>query len=101
MNTDADKLGFDVVESATTSNQTTPESSNNPEKRIADTAEEVALFYKGIEVHIRNIELGENGNLTGRVSDFSNVCSTQYEALKLGQTLSFRYPHVQHVCKRT
>ncbi|MFY0677894.1 MAG: hypothetical protein JXR18_11475 [Neptuniibacter sp.] len=101
MNTDADKLGFDVVESATTSSQTTAESSNSPEKRIADTAGEVALFYKGIEVHIRNIELGVNGNLTGRVSDFTNVCSTQYEALKLGQTLSFRYPHVQHVCKRT
>lgn len=101
MNTEADKLGFDVVESVTTSNQTAAENSNSPEKRIADTAEEVALFYKGIEVHIKTISVDENGNLTGRVSDFTNVCSTQYEGLKLGQTLSFRYPHVQHVCTRT
>ncbi len=98
MDTDADKLGFEVVESATTNNKTTAESNNSPEKRIADTAEVVALVYKRIEVHIGNIELDENGNLTGRVSDFLNICSPQYEGLTLGQALSFRYPHVQHVC---
>ena len=100
MNTDADKLGFNVVEPATTNNPTNTDS-NSPEKRIADTAEEVALFYKGIEVYIQNIAVDENGNLTGRVANFSNVCSTQYEGLKLGQALSFRYSHVQHVCRRS
>ena len=100
MNTDADKMGFDVVESATTSNPIKTDS-NSPEKRIADTAEQVALFYKGIEVHVQTISVDENGNLTGRVANFSNVCSTQYEGLKLGQRLSFRYPHVQHIRKRT
>lgn len=101
MNTDADKMSFDVVKSATTRNQTTAEDSLPPEKRIADTAEEVTLFYKGIEVHVQTISVDEDGNLSGRVSDFVNVCSTQYEGLKLGQRLSFRYPHVQHIRKRT
>lgn len=95
MNTEADQLGFEIAGAQ-------PSSSNVntlAAKRLTDKAAEVALLYKGLEIYIRKIELDPEGYLVGQIADFSNVCSTQYEGLRLGQSLSFRHQHVQHISK--
>jgi len=99
MNTEADQLGFDIA-GAQASN-TDVNTDTLAAKRLADKAEEVALLYKGLEIYVRKIELAPEGYLVGQIADFSNVCSTQYEGLKLGQSLSFRHQHVQHISKHT
>ena len=97
MKTDADRLGFELSgKDPSTSQKSNVQDENNPERRIARNAEQVALLYKGQEIHLRYIELNKDGFLVGKVFEFSNACSNQYEGIKLGQKISFRYLHVQH-----
>ncbi|WP_415889600.1 hypothetical protein ACMXYV_17050 [Neptuniibacter sp. SY11_33] len=95
--TDADTLGFDLV--GPTPPNTNAAQSESPEQRIARTAIEVALLFKGQEVHLRDIKLNEDGTLKGEVSGFSNVCAREFESVRFGQSLSFRYQHIQHSTK--
>lgn len=96
MKTDADNMGFEVAGVEPTTAHS-PLDENSPEKRLVARANEVALVYKDREIHVRDITLDEHGFLVGQVSDFSNVCTTQYEGLRLGQTITFRHPHVHHL----
>lgn len=97
-NTDADTLGFNLVgPTPPNTNAAQPES---PEQRIARTAIEVALLFKEQEIHLRDIQLNEDGTLKGEVSGFSNVCAREFEGVRFGQTLSFRYPHIQHSTRK-
>ncbi|WP_415892803.1 hypothetical protein ACMXYN_16975 [Neptuniibacter sp. PT8_73] len=97
-NTDADTLGFDLVGPTPPNTNTAP--TESPEQRIARTAIEVALLFKGQEVHLRDIQLNEDGTLKGEVSGFSNVCAREFEGVRFGQSLSFRYPHIQHSTRK-
>lgn len=97
MNTEADQLGFEIAGSQSSNSDVNTDVL--AAKRLADKAEEVALLYKGLEIYVRKIELAPEGFLIGQIADFSNVCSTQYEGLRLGQPLSFRHQHVQHISK--
>lgn len=95
MHTDAEKLGFEVVESAiSASGDYTVQ-----EKRIVETAEEVTLRYKGRDILINTLTHGVCG-ISGRVSEVSNVCATTYEGVRLGQHLSFRYFHIQQTVRK-
>ncbi|WP_415882811.1 hypothetical protein [Neptuniibacter sp. QD34_54] len=96
--TDADTLGFDLVGPTPPNSNATQ--SESPEQRIAHTAIEVALLFKGQEVHLRDIELNEDGTLKGEVSGFSNVCAREFEGVRFGQALSFRYQHIQHSTRK-
>jgi len=92
--TDADTLGFNLVAPAP---QVSPNPQvESPEQRIARTAIEVALLFKGQEVHIRHLTLNDDGTLSGEVAGFSNVCAREFEGVRFGQSLSFRYQHIQH-----
>jgi len=93
--TDADRLGFDIITGEPQASCNF-EAGHSPEKRISEEAKQVALLYKGVEVHIKNIAITREGCLAGQVSEFGQICSTQYEGVKLGQVLSFRYPHIHH-----
>lgn len=96
--TDADTLGFELVAPAP---QISPDPQvESPEQRIARTAIEVALLFKGQEIHVRNITLNEDGSLNGEVAGFSNVCAREFEGVRLGQSLSFSYQHIQHSTRR-
>lgn len=97
MKTEADQLGFEIAGAQTSNSDLNTDAL--AAKRLADRAEEVALLYKGLEIYVRKIELAPEGYLVGQLADFSNVCSTQYEGLKLGQSLSFRHQHVQHISR--
>ena len=97
MTTDADRLGFDSAGEQLPASQTNNmQDENCPERRIVSNSAHVALFYKGQEIHLRDIELNQEGFLVGRVFEFSNLCSIQFEDIKLGQKISFRYLHIQH-----
>lgn len=96
--TDADSLGFDLVGPAPQNANTAQ--SESPEQRIARTAIEVALLFKGQEVHLRDIQLNADGSLKGEVSGFSNVCAREFEGVRFGQNLSFRYQHIQHSTRK-
>lgn len=90
----ADDLGVDLVgvKVANTNDLQTPHS---PEAKLAVRGVDVSVRYKGVDIRIEKIEQDENGFLVGSVSSFSNVCSTQYEGIGLGQKIAFRYYHVQ------
>lgn len=92
--TDADKLGFEQVGSMAKSTNSEP--SESSEQRIIRTAIEVALLYKGQEIYLRNLKLNDDDLLVGEVSGLSNICAREFEGVKLGQKLSFRYQHIQH-----
>ncbi|WP_415899486.1 hypothetical protein [Neptuniibacter sp. QD48_11] len=96
--TDADILGFDLV--GPTPPNTNTAQTESPEQRIARTAIEVALLFKGQEVHLRDIHLNVDGTLKGEVSGFSNVCAREFEGVRFGQSLSFRYQHIQHSTRK-
>lgn len=93
-NSDADILGFEKVGATPQSTQT--KKSETPEQKVTRTAVEVALLYKGKEIYLRNLTLNNDGLLVGKVSGLSNICAREFEGIKLGQTLSFRYQHIQH-----
>ena len=97
MKTQADQLSFEIAGAHTPNSDVTTDTL--AAKRLADKAEEVALLYKGLEIYVRKIELAPEGYLIGQIADFSNVCSIQYEGLRLGQPLSFRHQHVQHISR--
>ena len=97
MKTEADQLGFEIAGAQASNSDVNTDAL--AAKRLADKAEEVALLYKGLEIYVRKIELAPEGFLIGQIADFSNVCSTQYEGLRLGQSLSFRHQHVQHISR--
>lgn len=92
--TDAEEMGFDVVPVQSTDRA----DDFSEEKRIVATADKAALLYKGMEVYVQDLQLLSSGILSGQISDFSNICSTQYEGLSLGQKITFRYQHIQHTC---
>ncbi|WP_415886222.1 hypothetical protein ACMXYO_16460 [Neptuniibacter sp. QD37_6] len=96
--TDADALGFELV--GPTPQYTPITQTESSEARIARTAIEVALLYKGQEVHLREIQLAEDGTLKGEVSGFSNVCAREFEGVRFGQSLSFRFQHIQHATRK-
>lgn len=95
--TDADTFGFEQAGPTPRSKNTKP--SESPEQRIIRTAIEVSLLYKGQEIHLRNLNLNEDDGLVGEVSGFSNICARQFEGITLGQRLSFRYQHIQHLTR--
>ncbi len=98
MKTDAEMLGFEYAGIATEAPQITePLDPQSPERRMAEQASEVALFYKGREVHVRNISVDQNGFLMGEVFSVAHLCAMHYESLKLGQRITFRYLHVHHL----
>ena len=92
--TDADILGFEKV--GATPQPTQTKQSESPEQKVARTALEVALLYRGQEIYLRNLKVNNDDSLVGKVSGFSNICAREFEGIKLGQTLSFRYQHIQH-----
>lgn len=97
MTTDADRLGFESVgEYSPASQKNNIQDDNSPERRIVKNSVRVALLYKGQEIHLRDIEFNRQGIFTGKVFEFSNVCSMQFEGIKLGQKVSFRYLHIQY-----
>lgn len=92
MKTDADEMGFDVTASASgTESRSLPDADD---QTLAD--KKPVLRYKERDIHVQNVRLDNDRMLVGQVSEISNVCSVQYEGLKLGQTISFRYQHIQH-----
>lgn len=98
MTSDADIMGFKKVGlTPAASDISNPHNINRPEQNLINKAVEVALCYKGVEVHVRNLELNDDGLLLGQVFNFTHICTTQYEGLRLGQAITFRYTHVQHL----
>lgn len=93
----ADELGFEIAGAADTSSSCAHEGVT-AEQTMAGKTDKVALFYKGVTIEVDNVVLESQTLLTGHVSDFSNICSTQYEGLRLGQKLTFRAVHVHHLC---
>ncbi|MCW8885699.1 MAG: hypothetical protein OQK12_10670 [Motiliproteus sp.] len=90
MNTDADKLDFEPAMSKIGKpNESAQLSAQADYKNCC-----LSLLYKGINVHVRNIRLGKDGALIGDVFEFTNICSTAYEGVRLGQSISFRDYHV-------
>ena len=90
MKTDADEMGFDEILNA-------PTAENRPllnDQTLID--KKPVLRYRERSIHLQNVRMNSDHTLTGRVCEISNVCSVQYEGLRLGQTISFRYQHIQH-----
>lgn len=90
----ADDLGVDLV-GVKVANTNDLQTTHSPEARLVTRGVDVSVRYKGVDIRIEKIEQDDNGLLVGLVSSFSNVCSTQYEGIGLGQKITFRYHHVQ------
>jgi len=83
VNSIADQMGFESIDQSAS------------ESHAAPTA--VYLLYKDRNIHIRDIQLTEDGQLTGVVSGIENVCAVQYEGLRIGQTITFRPQHIHQL----
>lgn len=84
MNTIADQLGFDTLKYQASDFKVTAQTS-------------ASLLYKDRNIHIHDIQLTEDGPLTGVVSGIENVCAVQYEDLRIGQTITFRPQHIHQL----
>lgn len=84
MNSTADQLGFDTLKHQTSDFNVAAQTS-------------ASLLYKDRNIHIRDIQLTEDGQLTGVVSGIENVCAVQYEGLRIGQTITFRPQHIHQL----
>ena len=90
MKTDADEMGFEATPNA-------PAADNHlslDNQALSD--KKPVLRYRERDIHIQNVHVNSDQTLVGQVCEISNVCSAQYEGLKLGQTISFRCQHIQH-----
>lgn len=90
MKIDADEMGFDAILSAPAADNHL--SLNN--QALSD--KKPVLRYRERDIHIQNVRVNSDQTLVGQVCEISNVCSAQYEGLRLGQTISFRCQHIQH-----